>query len=851
MPWSKRLLLPLLFLITLSLTGQATPKPLQSHFTKFSRSPLNNSPSYYCKDAPYISACETVLLSLKTTKHASPKFTPKQLFDPTLQFSLNHAEMARAHVYGLSLSYQQFQLKNKLVLGAMNDCMELLDDTIELLSNVINGSNTNPSTHSFDDVQTWLSAALTNQETCIQSLQNHKLIMSTYSENTSLLGSLAQNLVHYITNSLALHVSSMKPDMNPEGSRRRLLLSSDSNFPSWVSKSERKLLEASVEEIVGWNKSNTNIKVAVVAKDGSGTHKTIGEAVFGLLLKDGNNGRTVIHVKAGTYHENLKFSTKQKKVMLIGDGKGKSVIVSDRNSEEGWTTFQSATVDTHPKLTMASQQQIDIVMIPMMAHGHLIPFLALAKQIHHRTGFTIAIVNTPLNIQYLRSALHKDPTPGITLAELPFNSADHGLPPNTESTENLPLDLIGNFFASSVSLKAPFHNFMLDILQKQTKRPLCIISDVFFGWTVDVAKILGILNYSFTTGGAYGTLAYVSLWLNLPHRQTDSEEFSLPGFPQRCRFHVSHLHRFLRNADGTDIWSRFFQPQISSSLQSSGWLCNTAEEIEPFGLDLLRKYIKLPVWTIGPILPKPLLTKSSTNPSNGLLYKQHAGKEPGISPEKCLQWLDLQGTDSVLYISFGSQNTISASHMIELAFGLEESGNPFIWVIRPPIGFDMKAEFRAEWLPEGFEERMSESKQGLLVKNWAPQLEILSHESTGAFLSHCGWNSTLESLSQGVRMIGWPMAAEQGYNSKMLVEEMGVAVELTRGLQSSISREQVKKVIQMVMDKQGKGGDMKKKAQEIAKHIRAAVREEGKEKGSSIQALDDFISTIIRKNEEL
>ncbi|OMP03821.1 Pectinesterase, catalytic [Corchorus olitorius] len=249
--------------------------------------------------------------------------------------------MARAHVYSLTLSYQQFQLKNNLVLGAMNDCMELLDDTIELLSNVINRStNTNPSIHTFDDVQTWLSAALTNQETCIQSLQSHKLIMSTYSENTSLLGSLAHNLVHYITNSLALHVSSMKP----EGSRRRLLLSSDSNFPTWASKSERKLLEASVEEIVGWNKTNSSIKVAVVAKDGSGTHKTIGEAVFGLLLKDGNNGRTVIHVKAGTYHENLKFSTKQKNVMLIGDGKGKSVIVSDRNSEEGWTTFQSATV---------------------------------------------------------------------------------------------------------------------------------------------------------------------------------------------------------------------------------------------------------------------------------------------------------------------------------------------------------------------------------------------------------------------------------------------------------------------------------------------------------------------------
>ncbi|XWS13238.1 hypothetical protein CRYUN_Cryun36dG0020400 [Craigia yunnanensis] len=390
---------------------------------------------------------------------------------------------------------------------------------------------------------------------------------------------------------------------------------------------------------------------------------------------------------------------------------------------------------------MGSDEHIDIVMLPLMAHGHLIPFLALARQIHNRTGFNITIANTPLNIQYLRSTLKQDPTSGIHLAELQFNSADHGLPPNVENTENLPLDLIGKFFASSVSLKTPFHNLLLDIIAKQGKPPLCIISDVFFGWTVDVAKSTGTVNDTFSTGGAYGTGAYVSLWLNLPHRQTDSEEFGLPGFPERCRFHISQLHRFLRNADGTDLWSS--------------------------------------------------------------LYRQHGGKEPGISPDKCLQWLDLHGLDSVLYISFGSQNTISPSQMMELAIGLEESGNPFIWVIRPPLGFDLKAEFRAEWLPEGFEDRMSKSKQGLLVKNWAPQLEILSHKSTGAFLSHCGWNSTLESLSQDVKMIGWPMAAEQAYNSKMLVEEMGVSVELTRGMQSTISGEEVKKLIELVMDKEG------------------------------------------------
>ncbi|KAK2431312.1 UDP-glycosyltransferase 92A1 [Trifolium repens] len=211
-----------------------------------------------------------------------------------------------------------------------------------------------------------------------------------------------------------------------------------------------------------------------------------------------------------------------------------------------------------------------------------------------------------------------------------------------------------------------------------------------------------------------------------------------------------------------------------------------------------------------------------------------------------MEWLDLKEENSVLYISFGSQNTISASQMMALAKGLEESEKLFIWVIRPPVGFDMNGEFKAEWLPEGFEERMTHSKRGLLVHKWGPQLEILSHKSTGAFLSHCGWNSVLESLSYGVPIIGWPLAAEQAYNAKMLVEEMGVSVELTRTVESVISKEDVMRVIEIVMDQEGMGKEMKKKANEIAAHMREATLEKGEVKGSSLRAMDDFVRTILQ-----
>ena len=171
------------------------------------------------------------------------------------------------------------------------------------------------------------------------------------------------------------------------------------------------------------------------------------------------------------------------------------------------------------------------------------------------------------------------------------------------------------------------------------------------------------------------------------------------------------MHRYLIEADGSDTFSKFLLPQIALSLKSDEWICNTVEEIEPLGLQLLRKYIELPAWSVGTLL-QPVALKGS---------KHHAGKEPGIALEACIEWLNLKDQNSVLYISFGSQNTISASQMMALAEGLEESGKPFVWVIRPPFGFDMNGEFNVERLLKGFEKRMRNSQRGLLVHKWGSQ----------------------------------------------------------------------------------------------------------------------------------
>ncbi|KAI3890221.1 hypothetical protein MKW92_002681 [Papaver armeniacum] len=455
---------------------------------------------------------------------------------------------------------------------------------------------------------------------------------------------------------------------------------------------------------------------------------------------------------------------------------------------------------------MSTQQQEDghIIMIPFMAQGHFTQFLALAKLISQRKPNTkITIVSTPLNVKRLQSTLSSSKPNNICLAEIPFSSADHGLPPNSESTDSLPPHLITTLF------------------------------------------------YAFTAG-AYATSMYFSIWLHSPHRKDDTndliEEFHVPKFPDTCRVHLSQLCSHLRESNKESTFAKFFRRQIFSSLKSDGMLCHSVEEIEVVGLEVLRNLMESkPVWTVGPLLPSFLLQGNSNKNKESIVSHSRTGKEFGISPESCIEWLNQQKPSSVLYISFGSQNTISAPKMMELALGLEKSGKSFIWVLRPPSGFETTSEFKPEWLPEGFVERMTETKKGFLIKKWAPQLDILCHTSTGAFLSHCGWNSVLESLSQGVPIIGWPLYADQTYNSKMIEEDLGVSVELARANEGELCSEDVKKVIEHVMDG-SKGEQMRKKATVIAEKIRAAMREDideagGHQKGSSIRSIDDFLET--------
>ncbi|GMP88232.1 hypothetical protein CsSME_00040291 [Camellia sinensis var. sinensis] len=180
---------------------------------------------------------------------------------------------------------------------------------------------------------------------------------------------------------------------------------------------------------------------------------------------------------------------------------------------------------------------------------------------------------------------------------------------------------------------------------------------------------------------------------------------------------------------------------------------------------------------------------------------------------------------------------------------LEACGKNFFWVVRPTSNSVTDHDHNdGEWLPRGFERRIQDSNKGLLLlQQWASQLEILSRKSLCAFLTHCGWNSVLEALSNGIPMLSWPMGAEQNFNAKMLEEELGLCVGVASG-SSEVNHKDIVTMIDLVMGGSTKGKDMKNKACEVMETLNNAKNDEKGFKGSSAKAMQDFLYAALSKS---
>ncbi|WMV19772.1 hypothetical protein MTR67_013157, partial [Solanum verrucosum] len=196
--------------------------------------------------------------------------------------------------------------------------------------------------------------------------------------------------------------------------------------------------------------------------------------------------------------------------------------------------------------------------------------------------------------------------------------------------------------------------------------------------------------------------------------------------------------------------------------------------------------------------------------------------------ESCMPWLDTQPPKSVIYVSFGSVAGLTKEELLEFWYGLVNSEQKFLWVMRPDliIGQEKKDEIPVE-LEQG-------TKARGYMADWVPQEKVLAHRAIGGFLTHSGWNSTLESIVEGVPMICWPRFADQQVNSRFVGEVWKMGLDI----KDTCDRDIIAKSIRDLMEK--RNGEFSQRTEHMASLAKKAVNEGG----SSYINLDRLIQDI-------
>ncbi|KAL0318071.1 UNVERIFIED_CONTAM: Baicalein 7-O-glucuronosyltransferase [Sesamum angustifolium] len=395
--------------------------------------------------------------------------------------------------------------------------------------------------------------------------------------------------------------------------------------------------------------------------------------------------------------------------------------------------------------------------------------------------------------------------PSITYHRLP----PPALPPNLTTN---PIELLFEI----PRLSSPNVSHALQEISQKSRIKAFVI-DFFCNPVFEVSTGLNIPTYFYISSGAFGLcvfLNYPTIQETVPGDLAEFNDFvEVPGCPPMHSSDFPGVMIYRKS----NIYKHFLDT-ARNMRKSTGFLLNGFDALEFRAKEALANGLCIPnaptppVYVVGPLV-------AESNRNNGGL--QH----------ECLNWLDSQPSKSVIFLCFGRRGLFSAEQLKEIALGLENSGHRFLWSVRSP---DLD-----ELLPKGFLERTKD--RGFIIKSWAPQTEVLSHDSVGGFVTHCGRSSVLEAVSLGVPMIGWPLYAEQRMNRVFMVEEMKVALPLEETADGLVTAVELEKRVRELMDSQT-GKAVRLRVTELKTSAAAAVREHG----SSLIALQNFIAAVTR-----
>ncbi|KAL1534596.1 scopoletin glucosyltransferase-like [Salvia divinorum] len=470
-------------------------------------------------------------------------------------------------------------------------------------------------------------------------------------------------------------------------------------------------------------------------------------------------------------------------------------------------------------------KQLHIVLFPSMAHGHMIPMLEMAKLFTSR-GLKATIIATPSFAAPITKAQNSGLDVGLVVT--PFPPQGSSLPQSIVAFDQMTSpDITSSFLRAMELLQEPVEAILKEL------RPDCLISDMFLPWTADSAAKFRIPRLAFYGTSYFSRCVSEQFELHKPFNNvtSDSEPFLVPGLPHKITLLRSQISPFFLNESSNDF-GKLFKQMNEAWKKTYGEVVNSFNELESAYANHYKNVIGRKAWEIGPLL--------LYNSSNGGDKNHQRGKESAIDEHKCLAWLDSKRPNTVVYVCAGSVATFSQTQLCETAMGLEASGQNFIWVVRK------NKEDDEDWLPQGFEERVR--NRGLIIRGWAPQVMILNHAAVGAFVTHCGWNSTLEGVCAGVPMVTWPVFAEQFFNEKLVTEVLGTGVSVGNKrwiLRESegVERDAVARAVEEAMVGGG-AEEMRRRAENYKEMAKKAV-EEGGSSYNSLNALIEELSNYV------
>nr|BAG80542.1 glycosyltransferase [Lycium barbarum] len=465
------------------------------------------------------------------------------------------------------------------------------------------------------------------------------------------------------------------------------------------------------------------------------------------------------------------------------------------------------------------------VCIPFPAQGHINPMLKLAKILHHK-GFHITFVNTEYNHRRLLKS--RGPNALNGLSSFRYETIPDGLPPcDADATQDIP----SLCESTTTTCLGPFKDLLAKLNNTLEVPPVsCIVSDGVMSFTFAAAQELGVPEVLFWTTSACGFLGYMHYSTIIEKGYTPLKDASyltngylettLDCIPGMENIRLRDLPSFLRTTNPDEFMVKFVLQETEKARKASAIVLNTFETLESEVLESLRTLLP-PVYPIGPL---HLLVKHVDDENLKGLGSSLWKEEP-----ECIQWLDTKEPNSVVYVNFGSITVMTPNQLIEFAWGLANSQQDFLWIIRPDIVSGDEAILPPEFVEET-------KKRGMLA-SWCSQEEVLNHPAIGGFLTHSGWNSTLESISSGVPMICWPFFAEQQTNCWFSVTKWGVGMEID----NNVKRDEVESLVRELMVGE-KGKQMKKKTIEWKNLAQESAKQST---GSSYVNIEKVVNDIL------